>query len=131
VLKGSVNYEGTNGIRELTGAFDVSCEFLEVDSYAAVFEAVKNGQADAGVTSKDHGYLHKADFSLVETPIIFQPSLLYFAFTRGTELTPELVERIDSHIRELKADPDSIYYTSLRRWFSLEVRRSRSSPPGC
>ncbi len=121
VMRGSVNYEGTNGIRELVSAFDVTCEFLETDSYAAVFEAVRNGEADVGVTSKDHGYKYKADFSLVETPIIFQPSLLYFAFTKGGEMTPALIESTDLHVRRLKADSDSVYYDSLRRWFSQET----------
>lgn len=120
VLGGSVNYEGTSGIKELTRAFGVTCEFLETESYAAVFEAVRSGQADAGVTSKDHGYRYKEDFSLIETPIIFQPALLYFAFTKGAEATPALIETTDLHVRQLKSETDSTYYRSLRHWFSQE-----------
>ena len=120
VMRGSVNYEGANVIRELATAFGVGCTFLELDSYSAVFEAVKNDLADAGVTSKDHGYQYKADFSVVETPIIFQPSLLYFAYPKDSNLTPALVAAVDANVKSIKADPESVYYESLRRWFSQE-----------
>ena len=120
VLRGSVNYEGANGIKELMQAFGVSCSFVEADSYIGVFELVSAGEADACVTSKDHGYRYKSDFSLVETPIIFQPSLLYFAFPKSSVLTLQLMERTDSHVKELKERGDSIYYQSLRQWFAQE-----------
>lgn len=74
VLKGSVNVEGPDGIKKLVSAFNIHCTFTEVDSYARVFELVKSGEADAGVTSKDFGYQHETDFNLVKTAIIFQPS---------------------------------------------------------
>jgi len=120
VLKGSVNVEGPNGIKELVKAFNVVCAFDEVGSYGEVFEQVANGAADAGVVSKDHGYQHSAEFGLVETPIIFQPSQLYFAFRKGAGLTPALVAATDRHVRDLKADHDSVYYESLRHWFAQE-----------
>jgi len=120
VLTGSVNVEGPNGIKELVKAFNVNCLFLEVGSYGEVFEQVANGAADAGVVSKDHGYQHSAEAGLVETPIIFQPSQLYFAFPKGAGLTPALVEATDRHVRSLKADHDSVYYESLKHWFAQE-----------
>jgi len=120
VLKGSVNVEGPNGIKELVKAFNVVCAFDEVGSYGEVFEQVANGAADAGVVSKDHGYQHSAEFGLVETPIIFQPSQLYFAFRKGAGLTPALVAATDRHVKSLKADHDSVYYESLRHWFAQE-----------
>lgn len=120
VMQGSVNVEGPDGIKVLVTEFDVNCTFLEVDSYTRVFELVESGEADAGVTSKDFGYKHEAEFNVVETGIIFQPSSLYFAFPQDSSLTPYLVERIDSHVEELKADEDSIYYQALATWFGIE-----------
>jgi signal transduction histidine kinase len=120
VLKGSVNVEGPDGIKQLAKAFNISCTFVETDSYNSVFEYVKNGIADAGVTSKDFGYRYQKEFNLVDTAIIFQPSSLFFAFPRNSSLTPVLIERIDAHIRDMKADNDSIYYQSLRKWFAQE-----------
>jgi ABC-type amino acid transport substrate-binding protein len=120
VLKGSVNVEGPNGIKEMVKAFNVTCTFDEVGSYGEVFTLVANGYADAGVVSKDHGYQHSAEFGLVETPIIFQPSQLYFAFPKEGELTPHLIAVTDQRIRELRESPGSLYYQSLAAWFAQE-----------
>ena len=117
VLKGSVNVEGPDGIKNLVSAFNIHCAFIEVDSYTRVFELVKNGQADAGVTSKDFGYQNEADYNLIRTAIFFQPSPLYFAFPKHSSLTPNLIERIDNDVKLLKEDTDSIYYQSLAKWF--------------
>ncbi len=121
VLKGSVNVEGPNGIKELVRAFNIDCTLNEVDSYARVLEMVRSGDADAGVTSKDYGYQHTTDSILVDTAIIFQPSLLYFAFSKDSSLTPHLVDRTDYHVKRMKESADSIYYQSLRRWFTPEL----------
>lgn len=120
VLKGSVNVEGPNGIKELLTAFNVACSFVEAGSYTEVFALVSGGDADAGVVSKDHGYRYSAEFDLLETPIIFQPSQLYFAFPKGAGLTPSLVEAVDRHVGDLKGRADSVYYQSLQRWFTQE-----------
>jgi ABC-type amino acid transport substrate-binding protein len=121
VLQGSVNVEGPGGIKELVGAFNVDCTFIEAASYAGVFELVRSGDADAGVTSKDHGYRYKADFNLEETPIIFQPSLLYFAFPKDSSLTPSLIVRIDADVRSIKENSDSVYYQALDQWFAQKA----------
>jgi PAS domain S-box-containing protein len=121
VMQGSVNVEGPDGIKVLVSEFDINCTFLEVDSYTRVFELVESGEADAGVTSKDFGYKHGAEFNVVETAIIFQPSSLYFAFPQDSSLTPYLIERIDSRVKELKEDKDSVYYQALATWFGIEL----------
>jgi ABC-type amino acid transport substrate-binding protein len=116
VLKGSINVEGPDGIKKLVKAFNINCIFTEVDSYTRVFELVKSGEADAGVTSKDFGYQHETDYNLVKTAIIFQPSPLYFAFPKNSSLTPYLIEIIDHQMIGMKQDYDSIYYQSLGKW---------------
>jgi len=116
VLKGSINVEGPDGIKNLVSAFNINCTFTEVDSYNRVFELVKSGEADAGVTNKDFGYQHETGFNLVKTAIIFQPSTLYFAFPKNSSLTPYLIERIDHDMNGLKQDYDSIYCQSLGKW---------------
>ncbi len=121
VLKGSVNVEGSDGIKKLVSAFHINCTFTEVDSYTKVFELVDSGDADAGVTSKDFGYLHEADFNVMRTVIIFQPASLYFAFSKNSNLTPYLIERVDYHVKKLKDDEGSIYYQSLEKWLGVKT----------
>ncbi len=120
VMQGSVNVEGPDGIKTLTGAFGINCTFIEVDSYLNVFELVDKKEADAGVVSKDFAYSHESNFNVVETPIVFQPALLYFAFPPESTLKTYLIERIDNDVRELKANGDSIYYQSLNKWLGVQ-----------
>jgi signal transduction histidine kinase len=128
VLKGSVNVEGSDGIKALVKAFNVNCTFDEVESYTKVFEIVKNGEADAGVTSKDFGYQYKTEYNLMETPIIFQPANIYFAFPKDAALTPYLIETIDHDIQTIKADNNSIYHQALRKWLTGEFTQKTVMP---
>lgn len=116
VMEGSINVEGPDGIKVLTEAFEVDCTFIEVDSYTQVFELVDRGEADAGVVSKDFAYNNKANYNVFDTAIIFQPVHLYFAFPTDSALKLYLIENIDTIIRELKGDGDSIYYQKLEEW---------------
>lgn len=119
VLKGSVNVEGPDGIKKLIESYSINCTFMEADSYAEVFELVKNGKADACVASKDFGYRNEDKYNLIRTAIIFQPSQLYFAFPRNSVKTPGLIDKIDQQIRALKQDNNSVYYRSLDKWLSV------------
>ncbi len=118
VLKNSVNYEGPEGLKSLVNAFNINCTFVEKDDYIEVFDSVEKGEVHAGVASKDFAIRHLSDFDLVTTPIIFQPSTLYFAFPNNTELSLYFKNRVDYHIRTIKNDENSIYYQSLEKWFS-------------
>ena len=128
VLKGSINVEGPDGIKNLVKAFNVNCTFIETDSYLKVFELVDKKEAEAGVVSKDFAYNHQDEFNVKETAIVFQPAHLFFAFSSGSSLTPYFKERIDYHIKELKEDSKSIYHQSLDKWFGAEAIERRVIP---
>jgi PAS domain S-box-containing protein len=118
VLKGSINVEGPDGIKALVKAFNIICLFTEVDSYTKVFDLVKSGEADAGVVSKDFGYSNSYNYGLVETPIIFQPARIYFAFPKNAVLNQYLISSLDFQIEKLKGESDSVYYRSLNKWMT-------------
>ncbi len=120
VLSGSINVEGPDGIKELVSDFDISCTFIEVDSYTEVFELLENKEADAGVTNKDFGNAFESEYNIERTPIIFLPSHIQFAFPEDSILAPYLAERIDYHIKELKEDDSSLYYQSLEKWLAVQ-----------
>jgi PAS domain S-box-containing protein/putative nucleotidyltransferase with HDIG domain len=91
-----------------------------MDSYVEVFESLENGSIDAGITNKDFGNAYEVQYAVKKTPIIFQPIRLQFAFLKDSSLTPYLIERIDYHLKKLKADGNSIYYQSLEKWLTVE-----------
>lgn len=78
-------------------------------------------EVDAGVVSKDFAYSHVSNFNVEETPIVFQPVLLYFAFPTESTIKKYLIERIDNDVKELKANRDSIYYQSLNKWLGINL----------
>jgi two-component system sensor histidine kinase/response regulator len=120
-MKGSVNVEGAAGIKQLVRAFDIECTYIEVDVYKTVFEKVAGGEADVGVVSKDFGYQYRAEYGLVDTPIIFSPALLYFATSKTSDFGKSLLGTIDGYIAEMKADSDSVYYQAINDWLSVNT----------
>lgn len=119
ILKGSVNVEGSGGIKELVRKFDVTCTFINVNSYLKVFQLVQGGEVDAGITNKDFGALHSAAYGLYGTAIVFQPLDNQFAFPVEGSLTSYLIETVDRHIRVIKGDDQSVYYRSLEKWLGV------------
>ena len=115
-LKGSFNLEGPEGIKEIIHKFHLSVAFKELDSYEQVFKELHQGKIDAGITNKDFGNKHENDYAIERTAIIFQPAKMQFSFTKKSKLTPFLLERIDHHIRQLKADNNSIYYQAIEKY---------------
>ncbi|MDD5511597.1 MAG: transporter substrate-binding domain-containing protein [Dehalococcoidales bacterium] len=128
VFAGSSSVEGSGGIKELINAFHISCTLIEVDSYTRVFELVKSGEVDAGISNRDFANQHLEQFNLVRTAIIFQPHTLYFAFPKESSLTPYLIAKIDSHMKELKADSNSVYYQSQEKWLGVKPEEKTIIP---
>jgi len=81
---------------------------------------IDSGEADAGVTSKDFGHVHEADYQVNRTPIIFAPSSLYFDSTKDSSNTPYLVDMFDTYVRQLKGDQGSVYYQSMEYWIGIK-----------
>ncbi|MCX6030099.1 MAG: PAS domain S-box protein [Chloroflexi bacterium] len=120
-LAGSINLNGPEGIKDLTTRFGVHSTFVEMDNYTQVFEALDNKKVDAGITNKDFGNLNEGKYNVVKTSIIFQPAHIQFAFTKNAQLTPYLIGIIDTRIKSLKADPDSIYYQALDQYLGKKA----------
>lgn len=104
----------------LSTAFGVRNDVITMPDYKTMFEAVAKGEADAAVTNTYYGIRHAKKYGLEDTAVVFEPSELFFA---APENAPrQVLDRIDSHLSALKKDPQSVYYASLKRWTSEEVR---------
>jgi len=123
-LKGSLNFDGPEGIKDLASRFGIECTFVEMNTYDEVFQALENKQVDAGVTNKDFGNQNEQNYAVDRTPIIIQPSHLQFALPKNAELTPYLIEKIDFHIKAFKSDPDSVYYQALDTYLGENSTKS-------
>ena len=120
-LTGSVNYDGPEGIKDITSRFRVGSTFIDMNNYTEVFEALQNKTVDAGVTNKDFGNQNELNYDVERTPFVFQPAHIEFAFPKDGDLTPILLERIDAHVKALKANDNSIYYQSLEKYLERKA----------
>jgi signal transduction histidine kinase len=80
---------------------------------------VARGDADAAVTNQFYGATHAKKYGLVDTAVVFEPSALFFAAPKNDP--GRLLGAIDRRLADLKKDPQSAYYESLKRWTSEEV----------
>ena len=117
VLERSLQEEA---FRRLGQGFGLVVTLISVPDYQTMFAMVARGEADAGVTNRFYGKVHAKRHGLEDTAVIFEPSDLFFAATKGDP--HRLLTSIDRHLAALKQDNQSLYYTSLRRWIAEEVR---------
>ncbi|KAF0158586.1 MAG: histidine kinase [Syntrophaceae bacterium] len=104
----------------LSKGFGLNATIIPVPDYKTMFEKVARGDADAAITNRFYGIMHAKRFGLEDTQVVFEPSDLFFAAPEN--VPKQFLDSIDSHISVMKKDPQSIYYLSLKRWTSEDVR---------
>jgi len=104
----------------LTAGFGIDATIISVPDYRTIFEIVAMNGADAAITNRFYGVMHAKQYGLEDTTVVFNPSTLFFAASKNSPI--EMLDAIDKHILNIKSDPGSIYYGSLKRWISEEVR---------
>ncbi|MBU1565708.1 MAG: transporter substrate-binding domain-containing protein [Proteobacteria bacterium] len=117
ILKGSVQEET---FVRLSESFNLQTEILAARDYAGAFAMVTIGDADAAISNSFFGFVHAKKYRLEDTAVVFNPSKLLFATPAGG--SEEMLRTIDRYLVTLKRDRGSIYYTSLKRWMSEDVR---------
>ena len=117
VLERSVQHEA---FEKLSKGFGLKCFLITTPDYKTMFEMVAKGEADAAVTNRFYGVMHAKKFGLADTAILFEPSDLFYAATKGDP--KHLLEIIDRHLGDLKTNQQSIYYASIKKWTSEKVR---------
>ncbi len=117
VLERSVQQEA---FVRLSKGFGLNIALISVPDYKTMFEMVAKGEADAAVTNSFYGKMHAKKFGLEDTAVLFEPSDLFYAAPKGDP--QQLLATIDRYLADLKKDPQSAYFASLKRWTSEEVR---------
>jgi len=124
-LKGSINLDGSGGLKEIVHGFNIQCTLIEMDNYTEVFKAIAENRVDAGITNRNFGNKNSKNFAVRKTPVIFQPINMKFAFPDDARLTSVFVEKINHHMAQLIADDDSLYYHLLKKYFEAEIAEKR------
>ena len=111
VLQGSVQQEY---LKNLIGGFGLKTELVPVQTLQQAFEQVAAHGADAAVANRFYGDLQATKYKLDPTPILFQPSQLFYATANGRNA--DLLATIENHLVAWQAQPGSLYFGVLQRW---------------
>ena len=111
VLDGSVQQEYLSAMLD---GFGLRTELVAVPSLHEGFARVESGELDAVAANHHFGDRNARAHQLQETPLMFQPSRLFFATGQGRNA--ELLAAIDQYLQPWQSDPSSIYFTVLKRW---------------
>jgi PAS domain S-box-containing protein len=120
LLRGDIYNEK---FREIVHMFDIHPEYVEVNEYDEIMKMVQDGEADAGLMSRLHGNLHERDYRVKKSPIICCPVELRIAMPKTSPVAAEIIPVLDRYLREMKEDPDSIYFRSVERWLGNHTRK--------
>ena len=101
-------------------SFGLKIDLVPVPDYKTEFEMIAAGTVDAGLTNRFYGLRNARKAGLEDTPIMFDPAPFFFAAPH--DRSAYLLEVIDRHLADLKKDPQSVYYTVMKRWTSEEVQ---------
>ncbi len=115
VLERSVQQEAFE--QALVG-FDIKATVVPFPDYGNAFGAVVDGEVDAVIANRFYGVRHARPLKIEDTAIIFSPTRLFFAAPKSGR--GDLLGAIDRVLIQMKGEPDSVYYRSLRRWTSEE-----------
>ncbi len=100
-------------LREMLALMDVHHEFIEVEDFQDVLDALDAGRADAGIVSRAFGLFNVHQGQIKITPIIIDPIALRFAAPPGDPAG--LLADLDRHLEEMKSQPGSVYHRALER----------------
>jgi len=117
LLKGSIQYDYLNQLAE---SFNIDVTFVLVDTQQAAFAALVNGVADAVTANNFISELKAAELNLKPTSIIFQPSRLYFATSKGKH--GDVLETLDNYLQKWQNEANSPYFSVLQTWNNPAVK---------
>lgn len=104
----------TAALTDLLSHFNVSYTPVYLETLDEVLSAVAAQRADAGVVNRLFGAVNGDRYEVDITGIVFNPVHTHYAAHKGAPAG--LVAALDRHLKDLKADPQSLYYKSLNRW---------------
>lgn len=116
VLKGDIN---AIAFRDYATKFDINPQYVELNTLDELFAGVSAEHADAVVAFNIAGKESANKYNLVETNILFNPTALGFAVSKGKN--QDILSAIDRYLIAGKSDPSSYYSQTMQKWFGMEA----------
>jgi len=118
VMRRDIHYQA---FRSMMEKFGLAVDYLEVDNFAQVFQAVSDRRADAGIVGRFYALQNEDQYDVGMTPIVFNPIEVRYAVPEGTHQA--LIATLDRNLAAIKADRGSVYYQALDRWLGVLSKR--------
>ncbi len=119
VLERSIQEEAFGRLVE---GFDLDVETVPFPDYTSAFVSAQEGLVDAVITNRFYGVMHLGNSGLEDTAVIFNPTRLFFAASKGVSLS--LLASLDDRLAEMKRDSGSAYFQSLKKWTSETYQKN-------
>ena len=113
VLQGSVQQDY---VGNLLKGFGLRATLVPVQNLEQAMALTARGEVDAAVANRFYGDLNASRYQLTPTPVLFQPTQLFFATGKGRN--PDLIAAVEQRMREWQGEPNSHYYTTVKRWIT-------------
>ncbi|WP_175421390.1 HD domain-containing phosphohydrolase [Marinitoga sp. 1135] len=120
VMKTDIFYDGPGGIKEILKSFNIKVDFVEMNDYMEILDALEKHEIDAGVMPKFLGLYLENKHNIKKTSIIFTPISIYMMYKKDKSLD-EFFQRFDQLLKKLKSDPDSYYYSIFDKYFNTKT----------
>ncbi len=101
-------------LRRTTQQLNLDLSILDFPTIEEAFDAVSKKKAHGVLAEYTISLPLVRKHNLLRTPIVFSPSRIFFATTKGRN--KELLETLDSRLDEMLKAPRSLYYVLQRRW---------------
>ena len=124
VMKGDFN--GAAFVKHVE-QFNISCKWVEVADFDAVFRAIEDGQADAGVVNSVFGLARHTKYDVKPTGVVFNPFNIHFAVLRGRN--GDVLATLDRYLDAWRGEADSPFQKAVERWSGREVSVIRVVSP--
>jgi len=102
-------------------SFGIEAKLVALEGFREGFTSVQQGTTDAVVSNHLFGGWQAPRYGLTASPIMFEPSRLFFAAPPGRDTT--LLEQVDAQLLSWKRQPGSPYHQALESWRSGDGRR--------
>jgi signal transduction histidine kinase/ABC-type amino acid transport substrate-binding protein len=101
-------------LQNLLNAFDITCQFVLVESAHEVFDLIESNLVDAGTFLRLYGVKFTHHHNVKPSPIVFSP--LHLGVATANPNKKYLLDKIDSQLIKLKELDGSVYYKSIDHW---------------
>lgn len=118
IMKSDVN--GQNFIN-LTKKFNITCEFIEFQSFEEIFEAISNKTVDGGVVNNTFGAAKQHLYEVRTSDVIFNPFDIFITVSLKNNV--DILNIFNRYLHKWKHEKNSIFKEAREKWTRKELNQ--------